>query len=381
MNPFPDPLSHPIFAQKRRVAVVITRLAEFGGAQLHARDLAAAMQHAGWQVVVVTGALGPVSDTARQAGLEVVHLPELCREIAPLRDLRSTLALARLFRSRNIDLVCAHSSKAGIVARIAARLSGRPAVFTAHGWAFTDGIPARTAALYRVIERAVGRITDHVICVSENDRRIGLAARAVVPSRMTTVHNGMPDIPLAPRPPHHGPLQIIQVARFSDQKNHALLLRALAGLTGHDWHLALAGGGDDGPMRQLAAELGIASRIDFLGERADVPDLLAQSDLACLATNWEGFPLVCVEAMRAGLPLVVNAVGGTAEAIVEGETGFSVPRDDVAAFRARLAHFLQNPSEVARMGQAARQRFEREFTFARMASRTFDVYGRVLAGR
>ncbi len=381
MTAVPVPAVHPVFATPRHVAVVITRLAEFGGAQLHARDLAAEMQRNGWHPVIVTGALGPVSESAVAMGLEVVHLPELRREISVLQDVLATRALTRLFRARGIDLVCAHSSKAGILARVAARLAGCRAIFTAHGWAFTDGIPERTAALYRVIERAVGRFSDHVICVSENDRHIGLAARVLPPERMTTVHNGIFDMPAvlrAPRP-HGATLRLIQISRFNPQKNHALLLHALSGLTSRNWHLSLAGGGDDGPIRELAAKLGLSDRISFLGERADVPDLLAQSDVACLATNWEGFPLVCLEAMRAGLPLVVNDVGGTAEAIVEGETGFAVPRDDVEAFRARLAYLMDHPSELARMGEAARRRFESEFRFDRMAKRTFDIYAAVLS--
>src|SRR3954470_23222452 len=117
--------------------------------------------------------------------------------------------------------------------------------------------------------------------------------------------------------------------RFKSQKKHHTLLRPLAVLAGA-WQLDLIGDGPLLPQAQLlAGELGLKDRVRFWGQRMDVETLLATAQVALLVTNWEGFPRSILEAMRAGLPVVASRVGGITESVLEGETGFIVPRGDV----------------------------------------------------
>ena len=103
------------------------------------------------------------------------------------------------------------------------------------------------------------------------------------------------------------------VARFGAQKDHPTLLRALAGLLDQPWEIDLIGDGEHMAQTQvLAGELGLANRMNFLGQRRDVDELLARAQVSILATNWEGFPLSILEAMRAGLPVVATEVAGNA---------------------------------------------------------------------
>nr|WP_297861133.1 glycosyltransferase [Meiothermus sp.] len=169
------------------------------------------------------------------------------------------------------------------------------------------------------------------------------------------------------------------VARFAVPKDHGLLLQALADLQEQPWEVELIG---DGPMQSLAEEqaarLGIGDRVRFLGARKDVAECLAQAHIFVLASNYEGFPLSILEAMRAGLPVVASNVGGVAEAVIDGETGFLVPRGDVHALRSRLAQLIENPQLRTQMGMAGRARYKAHFTLEQMLEKTLAVYEKVL---
>jgi glycosyltransferase involved in cell wall biosynthesis len=169
------------------------------------------------------------------------------------------------------------------------------------------------------------------------------------------------------------------IARFEPQKDHATLLRALGDLKAYAWELDLIG---DGPQRQqmelLAQSLGIRERVHFLGQRRDVDRLLTLAQIGVLVSNWEGFPLSILEAMRAGLPMVASDVGGVSEAIEEGATGYVVPQGQPAPLRDRIERLLSDPGLRARLGSAGRQRYEQHFTLDRLVAKTLAVYQDVL---
>ncbi|WP_297853548.1 glycosyltransferase [Meiothermus sp.] len=169
------------------------------------------------------------------------------------------------------------------------------------------------------------------------------------------------------------------VARFAVPKNHGLLLQALAGLQERPWEVELIG---DGPLQSFAEEqairLGIRNRVHFVGARTDVAERLAQAHIFVLTSNYEAFPLSILEAMRAGLPVVASNVGGVAEAVIDGETGFLVPRGDLQALRSRLAQLIDNPQLRRQMGMAGRARYEAHFTLEQMLDKILAVYEKVL---
>jgi glycosyltransferase involved in cell wall biosynthesis len=363
-----------------KIAYIVTRADPLGGAQIHIRDLAAALQERGHSATVITSGRGPFLDQLHAQNTPVVLLRHLTFPISPLRDLRAVLEIRAIMRDLSPDLVTAHSSKAGILSRIAGASLRTPVVFTAHGWNFTPGIPRLKAAVYRQIERVVGTFTTRIITVSEFDRRLALEAGLVPEDRVTTVHNGMPDIAPAMRgDPSRNPPRLVMVARFSAQKDHETLLRALAELKAHAWELDLVGDGPLMPrMKSLAATLGLGSRVRFLGLRHDVHRILATTQLSVLATKWEGLPLSILEAMRAGLPVVASSAGGVDEAVQDQETGYVVPCGDVEALRDRLERLLTNTALRVRFGACGRTRYEQRFTLDAFVSNTLAVYHDVL---
>ena len=364
-----------------RITYIVTRADPIGGVQIHIKDLAAAAQGQGHTVTVLCGGSGPFLDALRAQHTPTVALKHLTVPIGPVRDFRALREIHGLLMELQPDLLAVHSAKAGVLGRLAGRSLGIPVVLTAHGWTFTPGIPPLQATGYRLIERLAGPLSSKIIAVSEFDRRLALEHRIVPADRIVTVHNGMPDIPPhLQADPRRGPARLIMVARVGAQKDHRTLLRALAGLREQPWDIDLVGEGPlMGEMKGLAATLGIAERVRFLGQRMDVEQLLAGAQASLLATNWEGFPLSILEAMRAGLPVVASSVGGIDEAVRDGETGYLVPRGDVAVLRDRIGRLLADSELRARLGTSGRKLFEQQFTLDRSVSRTLAVYHDVVA--
>ena len=363
-----------------RIAYIVTRADPIGGAQIHVRDLAAAVQAQGHSATVITSGSGPFIDGLRAQQTPTIVLRHLGVPIDPARDLRALQEIRAVLRDLRPDLVTAHSSKAGVLGRLAGRSLRIPVVLTVHGWSFTPGIPALQAAVYRQIERFVGPLASRIITVSEFDRQLALETHVAAEDRVVTVHNGMPDVPLELRAdPARTPPRLVMVARFGPQKDHLTLFRALAALQGLAWELDLIG---DGPlmsqMASVAATLGIGGRVRFLGQRTDVDQILAQAQVSLLVSNWEGFPLSILEAMRAGLPVVASAVGGVGESVVDEETGYLVPRGGADQLRDRLGRVLASPAERVRLGRRGRARYEQLFTLDHTVAKTLAVYRDVL---
>jgi glycosyltransferase involved in cell wall biosynthesis len=367
-----------------KIAYIVTRADPIGGAQIHVRDLAAAMQERGHSVIVLTAGAGPFADDLRARGIPVLLLRHLGVPIRPIQDLRALHELRAALVDFGPDLVAAHSAKAGVIGRMAARLLRVPVVVTTHGWSFTTGVPPFRAAVYRAIERITSPFgANKTITVSEYDRQLALNARLLPEDRLVTVHNGMPDIaPSLRANPARSPVRLVMVARFGPQKDHPTLLRALAGLTDQPWDLDLVG---EGPLlsqvEALATSLGIRERVRFLGQRMDVDRILADAQINLLVTNWEGFPLSILEAMRAELPVVASAVGGVSESVRDGETGYLVPPGQVEPLRDRIGKLLAQPDLRVRLGARGRTVFEEHFTLDHTVRKTLAVYANVLQHR
>jgi glycosyltransferase involved in cell wall biosynthesis len=363
-----------------KIAYVITRSDHVGGAQVHVRDLAASMLRKGHEPIVLAGGSGPYTDALHAAGVKTFTVKHLVAAIRPHKDAVALAELWMILRQLRPDLISTHSSKAGVLGRLAARALRIPVVFTAHGWSFTPGIPSRQAMLYRGMERLVAPLASRIITVSEFDRELALDSHLAPPERVVTVHNGMPDISPALRAdPGRSPVRLVMTARFESQKDHSTLLQALAGLDGA-WQLDLIG---DGPLlpqiQSLADELGLKDRVRFWGQRMDVEQLLAAAQVALLITNWEGFPRSILEAMRAGLPVVASRVGGIAESVQDGETGFLVDRGDIEGLRRRLIEILNDAGLRARMGRSGRERYECQFRLEHTMEKTMAVYQDLIA--
>lgn len=367
-----------------KILQVITRGDVFGGAQAHVRDLSVALAERGHSVCVAMGGAGELSEQLASAGIPYRQVQALQRSIRPLRDLRALLQLKALIGELRPDIVACHSSKAGFLGRMAGRSCGVSTVFTVHGWAFADGVPAARRTVYRILERFAGRFADRIITVSDYDHNLARQQRIVTTDRLRRVHNGIADVaPELLADPSATPVVILMVARIDDQKDQATLLRGLAAVASDvPWRLRLAG---DGPnlsaVERLARNLRIADRVEFLGHRSDVLQLLAGSQIFALTSNWEGLPISILEAMRAGVPVVASDVGGVGEVVVHGETGFLTRRGDSGEVAAALAALIRDPELRLKQAKSARRRFLQQFTLHRQMRETIEIYNGLLASQ
>jgi glycosyltransferase involved in cell wall biosynthesis len=364
-----------------RIAYVITRADEVGGAHIHLRDLADWMRLKGHEVHIFVGGKGPFSTMIQAMNIPLTSLNHLKRPINILHDCLAINELARLLGDYQPDLVSLHSAKAGLLGRLACKRAQFPVIFTVHGWSFAEGVAQPARSIYRWLERWAACYADRIITVCNTDRCYALQQRIGKPEQIVAINNGMPAIPEnLVADPVNSVARIVMVARFEKQKDHATLIKALGGLKDREWELELVGNGpllED--MRALVAQRELGGRVNFLGRRDDIPEILSVSDIFVLASCWEGFPRSIIEAMRAALPVVASAVAGVPEAVTDAETGYLVESGNVEQIRHRLRLLIEDRALRKRLGSNGRIRYEQLFTFNRMAGRTLDVYASVLS--
>lgn len=364
------------------VVQIITNADAMGGAWIHVRDLAVGLQRLGHRVTVLAG--GDDLRSLDGTGISYFSLRHMVRPIRPGKDWKAFWEVRGLLQRLEPTVVATHSSKAGWIGRLAGRSLGLPTVFTAHGWAFTEGVPQPSRSLYALMEWVAGAFSSKIITVSEFDRTLAREYGVADDNTIITVHNGLKDIgeELRGDPSRDDPVRLVMIARFAPQKDHMTLIRALSSLPHLNWQLELVGDGSTRPtIEEEVARLGLQGRVHFLGRRSDVAQRLAQAQVLVLTSNWEGFPLTILEGMRAGLPVVASDVGGVREAVIDGETGYVVPRGDAAAVAERLAAVVANRELRMAMGQAGRRRYEQHFTIDRMVEKTLAVYIQALEAR
>jgi glycosyltransferase involved in cell wall biosynthesis len=363
-----------------KIGYLITRMDEWGGAQVHVRDLAVWMKTQGIEVVVLSGMPGGPSNSLKDLGIEYIEVPYLQREIDLKNDLKAVKELRGILKTLNLDLLTCHSSKAGLVGRIAAKTIGLPVIFTAHTWTFGQGVSKKLRPIYWFLEWFGAKMGSHIITVSEYGRHQALNAYLTWPENITSIHNGMPDRPRRTHSPQI-PARLTMVARVGWPKEHELVLKALGKCQNMSWVMNFVGGGDTTRLQKIAEKLKIADRVNFMGERNDVADILEnQTDIFLLISQWEGFPLSTLEAMRSSLPVIVSDAGGASEAIEPGETGYVIPVGDGRTLIQTLMKLIPDGSKQRELGEAGRDLFERYFTFDVMARRTLELYKKILAG-
>lgn len=362
----------------KHILFVITRSDEIGGAHIHVRDLALWLQSRGYRVSIVVGGSGFYFDHLRDHGLAVYPCSAMVRTISPLRDLWALVQLHRLIAGLAPDLISLHSAKAGLLVRVLSSVGlTPPCLFTAHGWSFSEGISTSTAFAYLAIERWAANACKRIITVCQSDFRLAIKSGVAQPPKLICIHNGMPDVPLVRCDAWNGerPIRLISIARFEPQKDHDTLISALTQLRSFDWTLTLVGEGSGRTaLEQRVVALGLQNRVHFIGRSNRVADLLAQADLFLLVSKWEGFPRSILEAMRAGLPVIATNVGGVAESVQHGCTGWLIPPSNQQALTDVMLKSFQDPEMLRSFGQAGRDLFEQHFEFTTMALKTEQIY-------
>jgi glycosyltransferase involved in cell wall biosynthesis len=331
---------------------VIARL-NMGGPALHVAYLSAGLEKRGYRTTLVAGELArgeaSMAFVAEQRGVQVVHIPQLHREITALGDAVAVARLVVLIRRERPHVIHTHTAKAGAVGRMAALLAGgspRPiVVHTFHGHVLRGYFgPLRTAA-FRMLERRLAAVSDALVAVSPQVRD-DLVALGVAPREKFAVLRLGIELDERVAAARNGDLRaearktlglgddrfvIGWIGRMTAVKRTEDVLLALQAVRGQgvDAVLCMVG---DGPGRneveRQAHQLGIARHCLYLGYQEDVAPWLAAMDAFVLASGNEGTPASAIEALAAGRPVVATRVGGVPDVVRVGETGFLVERGE-----------------------------------------------------
>jgi len=381
-----------------KVSQIITRLI-VGGAQETVLHISEMLSKEQYQVSIIsgpqTGSEGSLIREFEDKGLSLTILPALLREISPVNDFKAFWKLYHLLRQEKYDIVHTHSSKAGILGRIAAHMAGVPViVHTVHGWSFHDSMHARTRQVYIALEKYCARFTDKLIVVTNLDIKKGLQAGIGHPEQYTLIRSAIPLEVFDPSRydqtavrrelgiPLDAPV-LGNVGRFSAQKNPLAWVRVAGNVAQRlpGCHFLMVG---DGPMRsQVEAALkteGIFERTVLTGLRRDVPQIMAAMDVFLLTSLWEGLPRVLPQAMSMGLPIVSSRVDGSAEVIREGENGFLFDTGDIEEMSGACLLLLHNESQRKIMGEAGKKTAHQEFDVRHMIIQIEMLYSGLTKG-
>jgi len=370
-----------------RVLHVITRL-EPGGAQRNTLYTVAHLDRERFAPGLAWGPGDPLDE--RAAGIDdLARFPVdgMAREVCPARDLVALAGLREAVRRFEPAVVHTHSSKAGVLGRLAARLEAVPVVVhSIHGFGFTPLQPLPVRALFFLAERVAARWTDHFVAVSERNLQLGVELGLFPAERASLIRSGIDLERFRARPPAAGLRRqldlpdgapvVTQIGNFKPQKAPLDFVRLAARVAREvpEARFVMLG---EGPLRrpseELATELGVAGRMRFCGWRDDVPELLAASRVTVLTSRHEGLPRAAVESLAAGVPVVATAVDGTPEVVRHGVNGFLARPGDVEELARAVIRLLTRPATWQRCAEAAGRGLE-EFDVDRMVSQQEELY-------
>ncbi|HEX6753806.1 MAG TPA: glycosyltransferase [Solirubrobacterales bacterium] len=387
--------------ERLRVLQVIGRLNMGGPAHIAALLSGRRFSPDRYETLLVHGSLASGEESlaglAEEEGATMRHLPELQQPVQPARDAQALAKLVRLVRGFRPHVVHTHTAKAGFLGRQAAlAVRPRPAVVhTYHGHVLEGYFGAPKSRLYLEMERALARVSDCLIGVSQatvDDLvRLGVAP----PSKFRVLPLGLDLDRLVELPGElraasraelgvgDGEILLVFVGRIVPIKRLDLLLEALAQAREADPRLRLAvvGDGEERPrLERQAAELGIAGDVLFLGYRRELPPVFAAADLAVLSSDNEGTPVSLIEAAAAGLPAVATDVGGVREVVGE-DTGVLTPQGDATALAAAIVEMAADPERRERCGAAARRHAIDSYSAKRLLTDVDALYQKLIEVR
>jgi glycosyltransferase involved in cell wall biosynthesis len=369
---------------KLRAAHIITQL-ELGGAQRNTLYTVGHLDPEQYEPILICGKGGILDEEAREGDWPTHFLKWLVRPVHPLKDAVAFVALYRLLREIKPHIVHTHSSKAGILGRMAAYLAGVPViVHTFHGFGFTPEQSKWIHRLFIQLERFCALLSTHLIFVSKDNEEEARVLGIGTNRPHSLIRSGI-HINASPQPePLRQELSIpkdgwvvVTIGNFKPQKNPMDVVRTAKIVLAKDpsVHFLLAGDGERrDSVEAFVQSEGISSQVHFLGWRQNVPAILASSNCFLLTSLWEGLPRALVEASAARLPSVAYAVNGVKEIVLDGETGFSIPPHQPEAAAEKILWLKDHPLEARQMGLKARASIEKEFDINRMVRQQESLY-------
>ncbi len=354
--------------------ILISTNADEAGAPRHVETIVSGLE-AKFQFVLVFGEEGPVSARLKERGHIVYIVNEMRTAISPIKDLIALIKIARLIRWHKPDIVHCHSAKAGMLGRLAAFFNGNKWLYTVHGWGWR-GAGKITQLLVIGIEKFLSKLPRGYYIFVAND--VMIDAKRFLGIRGNSgcvVYNGVSPF-LTDAQEDVQDLVIMMPARVSSAKDHQCLISAFERFADNSAKLILCGGGtDSSEFICLAEKLApkTSKNITFLGQRSNMAEIYAQSNVIALISHFEALPLSIIEAMSCAKPVIATDVGGVPELIANGVNGILVKKgcvdDIVAAFEK-----LRNKEVRTIIGSKAKTIYCERFTEDFMIESLSKIY-------
>ncbi|MBN3038405.1 MAG: glycosyltransferase family 4 protein [Candidatus Omnitrophica bacterium] len=385
--------------KKIKVLRIIARL-NIGGPAIHTILLLEGLDKAKFESVLVTGktgrAEGDMLYLAQEKGVQPVIIPELGRDLNIFNDFIAFWKIFNLIRRQRPDIVHTHTAKAGTLGRLAGLLykilfglqpAGRrlKLVHTFHGHVLHSYFNRTKTAIFVIIERFLALFTDRIIAVSERVKEDLLSFKIATPEKIVTVRLGLElekylKIEKSEQAAGDNCRSIGIVGRLVPVKNHQMFLdvakRIKNEFNGREKIRFLVVG--DGPLRgeleNYTRKLGIMQDVDFTGWIKDLARIYSELDIAVLTSLNEGTPVALIEAQAACCPCVATTVGGAADVIEDGKSGFLVPSQDSERLFQAIVDLLNDPKKMREMGRFGRDRVRDKFDKKRLIRDIESLY-------
>ncbi|MFA4889837.1 MAG: glycosyltransferase family 4 protein [Candidatus Omnitrophota bacterium] len=368
----------------------LTKL-ELGGAQKQLLSLITRLDKTKFKVFLFTAKDGLLlADAQVINGLELTRSHFLERPINPFKDVLALREIYRFIISHNIDIVHTHSSKAGILGRLAAKLAGvKIIIHTVHGWPFHDYQPFWQRKFLIWLECVMAKFTDRIITVSKWDLAKGLSYGIAKENKYSLVYCGVNQAEFQQDGRGvrnefgigQADLLIGNISCFKPQKSPLDFIR-LAYLVNQampEVKFILVG---DGILRlkteRLIRKLHLQEKVILCGWRRDIPQVLSALDIFVLTSLWEGLPITALEAMAAAKPIVATDTGGVKEIINSGENGFLVPCKDMLQMAEKVILLLKYSGLRRKLGVNARASLRADFNLEYSTGKIENLYQNLL---
>jgi glycosyltransferase involved in cell wall biosynthesis len=381
-----------------RVVNIVTRLI-VGGVSPHVENLMRGLDRTKYEQQLVCGLEGFGEKSTREhfdnQGMSPIIVPHLVGN--PRINVSDALAfgfILRLLRRQRPVIIHTHTSKAGLLGRVAARLSGVPIiVHTFHGLVLKEHYGHIKTNGVRAVERWLGRLSDCLITVSDQDKKDLIALRVASAKKIEVIPLGLELKQFIDNRKQRGVLHrelgldsttrlVGIIGRIVPIKNHRLFFDAMARVLAEyaTAHLVVAGDGDLRPeMECYVRKVGIEKKVSFLGWRHDLAQLYTDLDVVVISSKNEGTPVTAIEAMAAGRPVVATRVGGLPDVISDGITGYLVTPDNVEQLASAVKRVLREEEITNRLICRAREAVKHKFGVERLARDMDLLYRRLLA--
>lgn len=315
-----------------------------------------------------------------------LFIVDMVRRISPIADLISLVKITKILRSQKFDVVHCHSSKAGVLGRLAAFITGYKTIYyTPHSFSFNEYNSVIKNFCYASIEKVMMKITTKTVCVSNGEYLLAKKMKISKNEKFTVIPNGIEKAEhrgvklkkdLLINFGFNGSEKIIGfVGRLCVQKNPEMLLKAFKDLSGNNTVLIIMG---DGPLKQgmlnLADELEISDQVIFLGDIHNVREVLTHCDVLVSTSLWESMPYAILEAMAEGVPVIATEISGVTDIVNHNVTGLLIPPNNYAALANSLGELLIDDCRTNKIANNAKKEINNNYTIQRMIQELQKLY-------